>query len=324
MMKQFVHNLYARALKTPLIGYWIASMEARRLVATYSLDFPIWGEGTVRENVDEALKLFSSCGLSLNAKRLSISMVRDYLHFGATPKEYFLFDFQHKTYKEKASFLPDQLKDQLSLKYSGYERFKNDLQDKFHFYELLSPFFKRKAMKLSSKTPFEAFEVFCKSAKRVFIKPLSGSYGMGAQIYDYSSSDDCKRFLKQLIADNRSQYMLEAVIVQDEVMAQFNSSSVNTVRIPTIMNHNGFHILGAFIRTGRKGNIIDNAGGGGVLSAIDAQTGRVISDGMDEQGKKYKVHPDSKIPFKGFVIPHWKELTQIAEQAHRQLGGGKT
>ena len=102
-------------------------------------------------------------------------------------------------------------------------------------------------------------------------------------------------------------------------MRKWNYSFVNTVRIPTVLTSKGFYVLGCFLRTGRKGAIVDNAGGGGIFAAIDDKSGMVISDGHDEYGHSYVSHPDSNIQFKGFQLPDWQSVIDIAEKAHRGM-----
>ena len=102
-------------------------------------------------------------------------------------------------------------------------------------------------------------------------------------------------------------------------MAAWNQSSVNTVRVPTILTGKGFHVLGCFMRTGRVGSIIDNAGGGGILAAVDDESGIVNSDGFSEDGTFHTNHPDSNLHYKGFQVPDWQGLLSIAEAAHRNM-----
>ena len=78
-------------------------------------------------------------------------------------------------------------------------------------------------------------------------------------------------------------------------------------------------ILAPFIRTGRKGAIVDNAGGGGIFAAVDELSGQVISDDMDEQGNKYQKHPESNMLYKGFQIPEWESLIDLATKAHLKM-----
>ena len=43
----------------------------------------------------------------------------------------------------------------------------------------------------------------------------------------------------------------------------------------------------------------------------------ILTDGYDEYGNKYLVHPDSLIPFKGERIPDWQLLLDTVEHIHR-------
>ena len=54
-------------------------------------------------------------------------------------------------------------------------------------------------------------------------------------------------------------------------------------------------------------------------AAIDESSGLIISDGMDEQGNKYQKHPESNLPYKGFQIPEWEQLIDLATKAHLQM-----
>ena len=310
-------------LAPPRIRYVLLYRKAKQMVNQQQLDYPIWGEGTVQDNIQNALDLLVTHGLRKNRRQnVAIQMVRDYLYFGVTPNEFVLFDFLNKSFRDKGSFLPDQLKDKLSMQTTGLDKFKRDLQDKYHFYELLSPYFKRRLLKLDSTITFEMFDAFCKEQQNVFIKPLNASYGIGACKFEYDSNE-CRILYDRLTEDSETEYVVETLISQADVMAKFNLSSVNTVRLPTILNDKGFHVLGAFMRTGRKGSIVDNGGSGGIISAIDTNNGKVFSDGIDEKGFKYSKHPDSGITFKGFIIPSWEELLKMAETAHRHLKGHK-
>lgn len=94
-------------------------------------------------------------------------------------------------------------------------------------------------------------------------------------------------------------------------MAQFHPSSLNTIRVATVKFDDGVEVIEAFFRTGRGGNIVDNAGAGGVFGTIDIETGIIDAVG-DEYGNLYEVHPDSGLPIKGFAIPRWEEAKAMA------------
>ena len=119
-------------------------------------------------------------------------------------------------------------------------------------------------------------------------------------------------------------YILEELIQQDERMSKWNPSSVNTVRICSFRKHDGStEQLFPFFKTGRQGSVVDNAGQGGVYASVDACTGVICTDGMDENGHTYKEHPDSKITFVGWQIPCWNELMEMASKIHQSLPEGQ-
>lgn len=298
---------------------------AARLVYKKALNFPIWGEGSVAENVDNAINLLKAkCTLTKNSEYfIRTDMVYSYLVYGSTPLEYLLFDFISKKHSQRKSFLTDKEKDILSINNTGMDKFKTDLQDKYHFYQLLSEYFKRGVMKLDKNTTWNQFEEFCKQEQKCFIKPLNASYGVGAMKYSYSV-ETCRELFDNLSLQlEGNSFIIEGLIEQDCKLSAFNESSVNTVRLPTILNKDGFHVIGPFLRTGRKGSIVDNGGGGGIFSAIDEKEGVIISNGCDEKGNHYENHPDSQKKFVDFQIPEWHELLQIAEKAHSKMKGHK-
>lgn len=70
------------------------------------------------------------------------------------------------------------------------------------------------------------------------------------------------------------------------------------------------------LRVGRKGQITDNAGNGGILACIHPKDGIVYTDGADEYGRFFSIHPDSKIRFKGWQVPRWDELRALVRDIH--------
>ncbi len=74
-----------------------------------------------------------------------------------------------------------------------------------------------------------------------------------------------------------------------------------------------------FFRTGRQGQIVDNAGAGGILSVIDVDTGKILTDGSDEKNHSFDRHPDSNIVYKGWQIPRWDDLLLLVKEIHLSL-----
>lgn len=98
----------------------------------------------------------------------------------------------------------------------------------------------------------------------------------------------------------------------------WNDSCINTVRLPCFYSNGKFHVLNPFLRTGRKGAVVDNAGAGGIFACLDEETGVVVTDGINESNRFYKSHPDSGIVYKGWQVPKWDELLNLAEQIFKE------
>ena len=102
-------------------------------------------------------------------------------------------------------------------------------------------------------------------------------------------------------------------------MSVWNQSSVNTIRINSFLSNGIFNVLSPFIRTGRKGSIVDNGGQGGIFASVDKLSGKISTCGMDESGNTYTHHPDSGIEYIGWQVPRWEELIQMTEEIHRNM-----
>lgn len=250
-------------------------------------------------------------------KRLKRDMIYNYVFTLTKPKEYFLLDFWTKNRKERAQYMTDFEKDMYCHKYDGHRQFEV-LMDKWRFFSLMRKHYKRDAMLLDRETPIDDLIHFAEKHPKFIAKPNKGSFGANTSIIDTSNS------VIQYIYDNLTKgdchsWILEELISQSDVMATFNPESVNSIRIPTFRTNDGIQIFGCFMRTGRKGSVVDNAGAGGIFMKIDDETGIISSDGYTEKGESYAMHPDSKIQFKGFQIPRWNELRNLAVQCHMEL-----
>lgn len=62
MRRTILHKAASFFFRRTRPGYIIAMLTASRLVEKNSLDFPIWGEGTVQENIDEGIRILSLHG----------------------------------------------------------------------------------------------------------------------------------------------------------------------------------------------------------------------------------------------------------------------
>lgn len=297
--------------------YTLKKRIKRKIIKLYqglSIDKIFMRTGIFDKSIDKAINKFSTYN-SYSKKYLKNDIKKSYDYYLTTPDEYFLFDFPGKDDDYRKTFLTDKVRLRLLIKHVGERKFVEDLCDKYNFYRQTSQFFKRQVIVVGGKKgcSFSEFCDFVCRYKRVFVKPLSDSYGKGAHILKIDSEDT--NTLKNLYHKySIKDWIFEECIIQSKEMSEWNPSSVNTVRLPCFLINGKFNVLNPFFRTGREGAVIDNAGGGGIFACIDEKTGQLITNGIDENNIVYKRHPNSGKEYLGWQIPQWEELLKVAEK----------
>lgn len=244
-------------------------------------------------------------------RRLERDIIKSYFTGNFFPPEYFLYHFQDLDYWERKEFLSDYDRAFQLLANIDDEIFEI-AQNKALLYEKARPYFHREMCQVSPHVPVELFVDFVRRHQRFFVKPFNGATGRGTSIMSANNDDEAKKLFQQL--SNNGSWVVEELIKQHPATAQWNESSVNTLRVPTFRTSDGCRILQPFFRTGRKGSIIDNAGQGGVFAVFDPDTGIITTDGVDEYGGTYPTHPDSGLKFKGWQIPQYDQVKKLAAE----------
>lgn len=107
--------------------------------------------------------------------------------------------------------------------------------------------------------------------------------------------------------------IIESVVHQTKQFAGFNRSSVNTVRFMTALYPDGTaKVIATFIKIGRAGKCVDNAGGGGNVDVcVDVESGE-IKYAIQYDGwrkiQEIEKHPDSGAQLNGVVIDNWESI----------------
>ena len=109
--------------------------------------------------------------------------------------------------------------------------------------------------------------------------------------------------------------IFESVVHQTKQFADFNETSVNTVRFMTTLCPDGTaKIIATFVKIGSPGRCVDNAGeGGNVDACIDVETGE-IKDAVLFNGWRKTIeidkHPDSGVQLNGVVVDNWQSIKE--------------
>lgn len=160
-----------------------------------------------------------------------------------------------------------------------------------------------------------------KGVEQCVIKDTENSHGEGVVVVkkvEYLDGD-CKLnyfngksvLLSEVLG--KHPLIFEGLIRQTAQFASFNASSVNTVRFMTLLYPNGeAKIIATFIKIGRAGSCVDNAGSGGNVDVcIDVETGEIKYAIQYDGWRKIteiEKHPDSGTQLNGVVIENWEQI----------------
>lgn len=261
--------------------------------------------------IDQAVANARKAGDVEYNKEICKDIFFNYYAYGFMPDEYFSFHLFGKSGKEKNEFISDR--ERLVFAYELNDIIDLEIfHDKFRTYQKFSEFFKRKAICIQKQEDLPAFEEFAKKYTRFVKKPVRFSRGSGIALVDMKEFSSPKEAFDSILKDGKT--VLEELVVQTEEMARLNSSSVNTVRIPTFLTDNGPVVGPCRCRVGHEGAFVDNAGAGGILIGVDNKTGKLSTDGWDEYCRSYDKHPDNGLTFKGYQLPEWDRLVDTVKK----------
>lgn len=139
----------------------------------------------------------------------------------------------------------------------------------------------------------EAINV-CAQQEELFIKPSKEtSGGKGAELLSMMdmSIEERKRRIERVFLERTNDFVVQECIRQHSVMAQFNTSSVNTFRITTLLLNGRFTVCSIIIRCGKAGSSVDNWGAGGLLTSV-SMDGHVNKKGYDIHLNEYVKNGD--------------------------------
>lgn len=263
----------------------------------------------------------------------------DYLNLWKTKglhyQEYCLFDFFHQKDDFRKSFLCAN-EQRLYLDYLNPKKYYCLARNKFLAHKILEGtgvktsdmycYYQPEGRVMESEAIANDLKGVCRilKAKNVgqcVVKTTESSHGNSVYVVEKIDflENDCqftffngeKGLLSEILG--KAPLIFESLVKQTRQLASFNESSVNTVRFMTLLYpDNKARLMAAFIKIGRAGRCVDNAGSGGnVDGCVDIETGElkyvVQFDGWDNV-KDITHHPDSGALLEGVRIDNWKAI----------------
>ena len=232
------------------------------------------------------------------------------VRYGATHTlDYTLFELYKKRGCEINRFMTYRRFWKL-VKQFDRETFYNTI-DKANVYERYAEFIKRNWLLTNDFVDDDEIRRFVGMHKKTLVKPISSDSGKGVFTISVDKPDEIAVFLQER---KNQTYLLEEICENCEELKAINPSSLNTLRIDTMVNAYGeIEIFSVHLRCGRGGAIVDNWGAGGVAYPIDIKTGIINAPGLDLQGNRYIYHPGTEKVMIGYKVPRYEEACKFAK-----------
>lgn len=189
------------------------------------------------------------------------------------------------------------------------------LIDKRRFLQHFRPFIKRSFVTLQElKTnPVLLENLHAGTTGRIVLKGARGQ--IGAQVKVIAAEGlGYKDIIKRM--ESGGYDLAEEYVIQHPALMELSSSGLNTVRIITQLHNGHVHFLGVRLRISVNSSV-DNMAAGNLAAPVDLETGVVSGSGVysDITRSDETFHPVSGKAIKGFKIPYWHEVLDLARQA---------
>ena len=234
-----------------------------------------------------------------------LDMLWCFIRYGARPIDYVRFQFHKKSSSERNRYLTIYRYFRV-IKHFG--AFKDGVNGKIAEYKTYAEYIHREWLVLDGNISLAQLENFINKHKVVIAKPVGGDQGKGVVKIECGN---IARVLKLLEDSRKEPYIVEELIKNCDDIAAINPSSLNTVRVTTLILRDGStKIVSIILRVGRPNSHVDNWGAGGVGYNFDIETGICNQYGKDKKNRPYVYHPGSNVQMIGYRLPRFEELKQ--------------
>ena len=241
---------------------------------------------------------------------LLADMVRCALSYGAGYVDYKIAEMYRLSPAQRRTQITRAISNRIVARMND-KAYWHHFDDKSEFNTLFSRQVNRGWIDLRKATE-EAFAAWAEARqdKDIIGKPMEGSSGQGIVKYEKGRLPP--------FADIRAAGidLLEECVIQHEKMQALCPTSVNTLRIATLLGDKKEGIVYAALRIG-NGRVVDNVDQGGMAAQIDLETGRLNTVAADKKGNRFEHHPMTGVRIPGFQIPYWEEAAAMCLEAMR-------
>ena len=149
----------------------------------------------------------------------------------------------------------------------------------------------------------------------IFVKEAQVSAGGHGVLY-VDSTENVYDKVMEFAKNTKTDIVVQRKLTQHEDCAKFNSSSVNSLRLYSVLHKDGtVKIYSSVLRIGVGNSKVDNYASGGVSCGIK-EDGTLRKYAYNKKGERVEKHPTSGIVFEGCKIPSWDQAVELVKNAH--------
>ena len=162
----------------------------------------------------------------------------------------------------------------------------------------------------------EAASLLRSEKEAVVKRAVNSEGGFGVQFLkgkELAAEFDC--FFGKIPCD----VVVQRPVRQHPALAALHPSSVNTMRIVSMLTEERVKIYKVCLKIGTGDSRIDNGWGGGVFCGVKPD-GTLFPYGADHNGRRLTHHPDLGYAFAGQRVPHLRKALRLVRDAHAMMG----
>lgn len=256
-----------------------------------------------------------------NTDLLFVEIVYNWFRYGCSDEDFLTMEFYRKNSREKRRWLTSA-KNNRYLYRTVYDDYARKVFDHKEYFDTVFKHMMRHDVLILKEASKEQILAFLDKYEEVIVKPAGGACGVG--IFKICKTDDIavRGLLARVHAGEN--LIMEQLIIQHPDMARMNPTSVNTLRIITMVDKTGqIHIINTLAKFGGSDSCISNTFGGGCCCHVNEETGIIDRPGKDIHGSSLFRHPVSKVVIPGFQIPRWNGAIEYARRLAAVVPSGR-
>jgi hypothetical protein len=139
-----------------------------------------------------------------------IDMIWCGILYGAGYSDYVEFEFELLNHKQRKTYLTSNINNNIIKKYND-KNYWHCFKDKVEFNNIFKDFLKRDYIFLKDAS-VEDFKKFLANKKKICVKPIDQTAGVGVEIININKDTNVERLYKKLIKNNQT--LVEEFIIQ--------------------------------------------------------------------------------------------------------------